>query len=61
MRGGGSVVVTSPEQEKALGAEWIDNKPIHEQIQDVTVMEKPIEGPRPNQQLNAVNRSTSKR
>lgn len=26
IRGGGHIVVTSPEQEKALGSEWVDNK-----------------------------------
>ena len=27
LRGGGSICVVSPEQEKALGPEWVDNKP----------------------------------
>jgi hypothetical protein len=27
VRGGGSICVTSAEQEKALGAEWLDYKP----------------------------------
>lgn len=27
VRGGGSICVTSAEQEKALGGEWLDNKP----------------------------------
>lgn len=59
MRGRGSVLVTSPEQEKALGSEWIDNKPIHHH--DVAVTEKLIESPRSNQQLNASDRRPSKR
>lgn len=27
VRGGGSILVASAEQEKALGGEWLDNKP----------------------------------
>ena len=27
LRGGGSICAVSPEQEKALGPEWIDNRP----------------------------------
>lgn len=59
VRGGGSIIVTSAVQEKALGTEWIDVKPI--QIQDVTVTEKPIESPRSNQQFDAMHRRSSKR
>lgn len=62
VRGGGSIVVTSAAQDKALGSEWLDVKPIQTITQDVTVTEAPkIEGPRPNQQLNEAHRRSSKR
>ena len=62
VRGGGSVLVTSPEQEKALGVEWIDVKPVYVQTeaQDTSVTES-NESPRPDIKLNEVNRRTGKR
>jgi hypothetical protein len=40
VRGGGHIVVTSPEQEKALGPEWVDNKAPQLDLSPVPVPEK---------------------
>ncbi len=43
MRGGGSILVTSAVQEKALGPEWLDNKPARAVVQgEVPALEKEI-------------------
>jgi hypothetical protein len=40
VRGGGHIVVTTPEQEKALGPEWVDNKAPQLSLSPVPVTEK---------------------
>lgn len=40
IRGGGHIVVTSPEQEKTLGSEWVDNKAPQLEISPAPAPEK---------------------
>ena len=45
VRGGGHVVVTSPEQEKALGSDWVDTKRVQPVIVDEKQQVKPSRRP----------------
>lgn len=47
VRGGGSICVTSASQDKALGPEWIDNKPPRLEVAEIPVQEIPKKRGRP--------------
>ena len=52
IRGGGTVLVTDPVQEKALGPDWTDHRPPQEVLQPIAVAGEPKKRGRPRRVMN---------